>query len=57
VAGELAAAALVADEWAEPQRPCSFIGRGAGRIPPVPTCWVRSAPLRRLTFLNNALDM
>jgi hypothetical protein len=28
VAGELAAAVLVVDEWAEPQRPCSFIGRG-----------------------------
>ena len=44
VAGELAAAVMVVDEWAEPQRPCSFIGRGqAGpRLFPL----VRSGPCR-----------
>jgi hypothetical protein len=57
VAGELAAAVLVVDEWAEPQRPCSFIGRGQAGSRLFPLVGSGPLPLRRLTFLNNALDM
>jgi hypothetical protein len=51
VADELAAAVLVVDEWAEPQRPCSFIGRGqaGSRLFPLVIRRSGALPLRHLT--------